>query len=170
MKMLTNSGQYIDMLSPSASQIRIEDIAHGLSKLCRFGGQCSVFFSVAEHSLNVADDIMQHSPTRAVSKELGLSALKELLPDYCQLEDHWALVIGRALGVQLTPLPIEVKEADRRALYYEHRLLFPNDKEQWSAESKPEYPVYPALHMCNQHPGVLRRSFLREYESLGGKP
>src|SRR3984893_15027034 len=35
-------------------KICIEDIAHGLSMLCRFAGQCRFFFSFAEHSIAVA--------------------------------------------------------------------------------------------------------------------
>jgi hypothetical protein len=45
------SGRYLDLAEPDPAVITIEDIAAGLSKLCRFGGQISRFYSVAEHSL-----------------------------------------------------------------------------------------------------------------------
>ncbi len=50
----TNSGKKVDLLHPDPSQICLEDIAHGLSNLCRFNGQINRFFSVAEHSMYVA--------------------------------------------------------------------------------------------------------------------
>jgi hypothetical protein len=43
-----------DPANPRAEDVRIEDIAHGLSNICRYGGQTSRFYSVAEHSVLVA--------------------------------------------------------------------------------------------------------------------
>lgn len=40
-------------LAPREEDIHLEDIAHSLSMQCRFGGHCSVFWTVATHSLNV---------------------------------------------------------------------------------------------------------------------
>ena len=42
-------------LNPNPKDIHISDIAHALSLTCRFGGHCSVFYSVAEHSIKVAE-------------------------------------------------------------------------------------------------------------------
>lgn len=47
---VTRSGIRFDMLSPRAEDVRIDDIAHALSNLCRFTGHTYVFYSVAEHS------------------------------------------------------------------------------------------------------------------------
>src|SRR4051794_27255584 len=51
----TASGARFDPFAPDAASIEIRDIAHALGNLCRFGGHCRVFYSVAQHSCLVAD-------------------------------------------------------------------------------------------------------------------
>lgn len=51
------SGLRVDPLDLSADDITIEDIAHHLSRICRFNGGVPSFYSVAEHSLRVAQKV-----------------------------------------------------------------------------------------------------------------
>jgi len=51
---VTFSGQKFYPFDPQPEEIHIQDIAHHLSLICRFGGSCSWFYSVAEHSLWVS--------------------------------------------------------------------------------------------------------------------
>ena len=51
--MLTYSGHKFYPWHPEESEICIDDIAHALSNICRFGGHSYRHFSVAEHSLGV---------------------------------------------------------------------------------------------------------------------
>lgn len=48
-------GDLMDLLNPAAEDIRIDDVIATLSKLCRFGGRGREFYSVAEHSVRVAE-------------------------------------------------------------------------------------------------------------------
>lgn len=50
----TFTGRQFWPLDPRPEDIDIADIAHALSLLCRFGGHCRVFYSVAEHSVRVS--------------------------------------------------------------------------------------------------------------------
>jgi uncharacterized protein len=50
----TAHGRAFDVMDPRASAVHLDDIAHALSNLCRFGGHCRPFYSVAEHSFRVA--------------------------------------------------------------------------------------------------------------------
>jgi hypothetical protein len=51
----TYTGKSVDLLNPDPAQICIEDIAHHLSQLNRYNGGCPHPFSVAQHSLYVAE-------------------------------------------------------------------------------------------------------------------
>ncbi len=51
-EIVTYIGKRFDINNLKISKICIKDIAHGLSYTCRYSGQCSNFYSVAEHSIN----------------------------------------------------------------------------------------------------------------------
>lgn len=53
--MQTYLGHQFWPLDPRPEDIHLEDIAHALSNLCRFGGMCRNFYSVADHSVHVAE-------------------------------------------------------------------------------------------------------------------
>lgn len=56
---LTASGRQMWPLDVRPDDILIEDVAHHLANICRFGGACRVFYSVAEHCVRasyVGDD------------------------------------------------------------------------------------------------------------------
>lgn len=56
----------MDVMCPSQSDIDINDIAHALSMICRFGGHTKYHYSVAQHSVYVS---------RLVPKPLRMAAL-----------------------------------------------------------------------------------------------
>jgi hypothetical protein len=51
----TAHGHKFDLLAPTVDMVDVLDIAHALSHICRFTGHVAEFFSVAQHSLLVAD-------------------------------------------------------------------------------------------------------------------
>jgi len=70
----TYTGEDFTPLAPDANQIHIEDIAHALSLMCRANGHFIRFYSVAQHSINCANE----------AKARGLSARVQIA---CLLHD-----------------------------------------------------------------------------------
>ena len=58
----TLTGKRVNPLNIREEDICIEDIARPLSRLCRYVGQCSRFYSVGQHCIHVAD--LVHSEFR----------------------------------------------------------------------------------------------------------
>lgn len=127
----TRSGKQFNYLRPTQASICIEDIALGLSKECRFNGQCIGFYSVAQHSTLIAQiveerfamEALLHDATEFVCKDIT-SPHKRLMPDYQIIENRVARTIRRKFGLPLTMSP-EVKHADRVMLATEYRDLMP---------------------------------------------
>jgi uncharacterized protein len=95
MKMTTFSGRRIDPLNLQPGDINIEDIAHSLSLLCRFGGHTTSFYSVAQHSVRVARalppelwlEALLHDATETYLQDL-IRPIKRQLPQYSVLEQR----------------------------------------------------------------------------------
>ncbi len=67
----TYSGEDFNPLSPNPSQIKITDIAHALSLMCRANGHFMRFYSVAQHCINCA----MEAKARNYSKKVQLACL-----------------------------------------------------------------------------------------------
>ena len=72
----TYTGRQFWPLSPRPEDVCIEDIAHALSNMCRFTGHCREFYSVAQHSVLVAEMFVQ-----VTGQETGPNVLAALLHD-----------------------------------------------------------------------------------------
>ena len=136
--MLTFSGR--DYLPPQMmpADVHIEDVAHALSLICRFGGHTEVHYSVAQHSLLVARILEdQGAPVEAQLAGLLHDAHEAYIGDiptpiksvlgatWHDLEADVATAVRRALDVTSAFHDWEdlIKYADRVALATERRDL-----------------------------------------------
>lgn len=93
MWMLTNTGRYIDLADMKRQDIDLRDIAHGLTKRARYGGQPRHMYSVAEHSLYMAGVV-----EAGLYKPHFSEPLRKELVQACLLHDAAEAYIGDVIG------------------------------------------------------------------------
>src|SRR5579862_9374879 len=137
------SGRRLDLLDPSALDIEIEDIAHGLARVARWNGQTvgAHIFSVAQHTLQV--EIVARAKTPRLGRVARLAVMLHDAPEYvigdmispfkAVIGDSYKSVEQRLLAaIHLrfglpSPLPATlqglIKAADRNAAFLESTRL-----------------------------------------------
>lgn len=174
MTIRTISGREISLLDPRPEQILIEDIAHSLSKLCRFNGHIDRFYSVADHSVFVSHICppeyalvgLLHDATEAYLGDM-ISPVKKLLRTtgsmaYDVAEERlWGAICQR---FELDPASIaQIKHADAVALATENRDLRGLASETNCGDPLPE----PSTRIVRPSPEFYtRQQFLGRYQEL----
>lgn len=165
----TNSGKKIDLLDPKPEMFTIDDIATALSKLCRFNGQLREWYSVAEHSIHVAELVpnpqkltaLLHDASEAYLCDVP-TPLKRLLGDsYKAIEKRISYAIGTAFDIDLVTLPPLIKTADAVMTISERDAL--QDRPQiWGTEWD-GYLRYPNLQRVYTTPDNAKQAFMYAY-------
>ncbi len=151
----TYTGIMFDPIEPDVDLIRIEDIAHALSMLCRANGHFRRFYSVGQHSINC----MKEAKARGYSLRVQLGCLlhdaseaylsdvtrpvKHSLPKYLEIEKPlqdaiWEKFLNRPLSQEETAMVFDIDDA---MLYHEFVALMDtklNDTEPLLV-SKPQF-------------------------------
>lgn len=156
-------GRPVDPLRPR--EVSIEVIASALSKICRFGGHCNYFYSVAEHSIRCCDLAYLMYPDRPIFGRFALlhdihevfigDVTRPMQQYLCRLyeEPHYGMFpvrhetfasldqrVGRHVRKQFSldgDLPDEVREIDDLLLAHEMRSLFPSRTSEHPRSSRP---------------------------------
>lgn len=145
----THRGFYINPFNPDPGAICIEDIAHALTNQCRFAGHTHRRFSVAQHSIMVADSVptehklaaLLHDASEAYLLDIP-TPVKSQLPGYAEAEDRLMSLIAAKFGFNW-PLHQAVKEADRNALEWEwHNAVVNDNIETWDRKSTEELFIW----------------------------
>lgn len=130
----TFMGHRVDFAQFDHEKIEIRDIGHALSNLCRFGGHCNRFYSVAEHSLHCLYLARQEGYSLEIQKWALLHdaseaycvdiprGLKNLLPEYKTIEETVQRAIAQKFNL-CWPIPPEINEIDNGVLKWEKDLL-----------------------------------------------
>lgn len=140
----TYSGVKFHFLDPQPDEICIADIAHSLAHQCRFSGHTRVFYSVAQHSIEVAKNSgellltgLLHDASEAYIHDIP-SPVKPYLKSYKKMEDKIMRAIAKKFGL-VYPLPQIVKDADAMCLKAEAKGLMMSGGTDWA-------DMYPTPH------------------------
>jgi 5'-deoxynucleotidase YfbR-like HD superfamily hydrolase len=137
----TKSGYYFNLLEPETSIITIEDIVSGLSKCCRFAGQCDDFYSVAQHCVlasyivpaELAMAALFHDASEAYTGDISKPLKNELGEVFRRIEQRIEAAIFSRFGLTY-PMHPSIKVADRILLATEQRdLMVKLRDDEWAA-------------------------------------
>jgi hypothetical protein len=155
----TVSGRYVNLIDPDPATFCIEDIAHALSNVPRFGGHLPMPWSVAHHSLLVASLVPQEHKLQALCHDFSEAFLQDLHPDlkaavseYKVIEERMMKAIAQRFGMPW-PMAPEVKAADKQALEMEWKYIMlgvrNGSSEQHMITSRMAYgPVTVRMMLC----------------------
>ena len=178
----TSHGHSVNVQTPEPATLVIEDVAHALSNLCRFGGHGRRFYSVAEHSLYTATLITRrlralmlepwcvagaiaallHDAAEAYLVDIP-RPVKTLLPMYGELEARMLEAIRQRFVPWAPNFAAEVKVVDDIMLVTEAPQL-EIDMANWSAKYQCITPCDITLSMLT--PSEAEPMFLDVYHSL----
>lgn len=171
-------GHQFHILHPEPNLIDVEDVAHSLSKLCRYTGHTSAFYSVAQHCVLVSDYLLEkyqdqelalmgllHDATEAFIGDISRPlkrVMDQVAPGILRgIEDTVADAIWERFGLHPTEEQERlIKEGDNTLLATEKRdLMFARN--DWANLPDPlDFTIRP------MGPEVARTTYLDRYGAL----
>ncbi len=137
----TYRGIHFEPICPEENQLKIEDIAHSLSLICRANGHFTHFYSVASHCIACAREAafrnlsariqmacLLHDASEAYLSDVT-RPIKHEMKRYLEVEEVLQeMIYGHFLGKVPTDEEREyIREIDDDMLSYEFHALMPED-------------------------------------------
>ena len=167
------SGRAFWPLDPRPEEIFIDDIAHALGNLCRYGGHSPTFYSVAEHSILVSQLVPQEHALAALMHDATEAYLVDVprpikihLSNYKDIEEALWRVIAARFNLP-AELPQCVHDADVAMLYAEKDQLMPptpHPLDDWGMGLKT--PIKANVQIFGYMPGRASSRFLDRFNEL----
>lgn len=166
--MQTAGGRQFWPLDPRPEEVFLDDIAHALSHLCRYGGHCRNFYSVAEHSVLMSRAVapafarwaLLHDASEAYVVDVP-RPIKPALAGYDAIETRIMAAVCLRFGLP-PEMPAAVKAADRAILTDEMQQAMASPPVPWSTAGDPL-----GVRLEFWSPGVARLEFLIRAQELG---
>lgn len=161
-------------LRPDPTSITLYDIASGLSRECRYGGQLErlEFYSVAEHCVHLSRTVPRRLARWALlhdaAEGLGMKDICRPIkpamgPAYEAAEDAVTRAVALRFGLEW-PIPAELKVWDTRILQNERAALW-SEPQAWVTDAAG--PPLAGVEIRGWLPYEARTQFLRRADELG---
>jgi len=133
------SGKRFHPLNLQPDEVNIADIAHALANLCRFGGHCEPFYSVAEHSLHLSKIVPPDMALQALVHDAAeaysgfgdvLPPAKEAAPLVREIEHAITKVVAERFDLGW-PFPAHICQMDKALAKAEAAVLMPASTREW---------------------------------------
>lgn len=167
----TATGRAFWPIDPRPEDVCIEDIAHALSMLCRFGGHCLRFYSVAEHSVLLARHSAPENKLWALLHDASEAylvdvprPLKPFLRGYREAEGKIMTAVCARFGLDAS-MPAQVKADDTSLLMDEARQNMSVPELVWDLKA-------PQLGIALEYwgPDLARAEFMAAYRAYSSAP
>lgn len=171
----TYTGRQFWPMDPRSDEIFIEDIAHALSMQCRYAGHCLKFYSVAEHSVLVAQWVFEktgddglalwallHDAAEAYLVDVP-RPVKPYLRGYDVAEARVMKAVCARFGLHVE-MPEIVHEADDRILCDERAQNMMKSPHEWNI---PDDPL--GIKLQCWHPQRAEVEFISAFNFYGGR-
>jgi len=140
------TGHSVHALDPVPDELHIEDIAHALSNICRFGGHVRSFYSVAQHSVLVSRRLpvqhrlwgLLHDASEAYLSDIA-APFKPALNEYRRYEERLMYAVAQRFGL-CWPMPQCVHVVDKMIVVDEALSLLKKPP-AWACEN-PRLGIY----------------------------
>jgi 5'-deoxynucleotidase YfbR-like HD superfamily hydrolase len=180
------SGRRLDLLDPTAVDIEIEDIAHGLAFVARWNGQTRGDwpYSVAEHSLLVEEiyrrqggdqprwqlAALLHDAPEYVIGDMISPVKAAVGPGYGELDARLTAAVHIRFGLPAT-LPVAVKkaikQADRVSAWLEAvQIAGFSETEADKFFGRPTSDILRGLEIRLRPPAVVRTDYVARHKAL----
>ena len=175
MTLQTFTGRQVAPLRPVAADIVIEDIAHALSLLCRFGGHVRTFYSVAQHAVLASRIVPEADALWALLHDASEAYLVDLptpvkrlaaCDGYRLVEAQLQRTIYQAFGLAGNE-PESVGVADRALVVAEAEALLHAGAAWCTADVRAEAAAL-AARVVPVASDVAERAFLKRFRQLTG--
>lgn len=179
-----HGGHAVDLMSPRPTHFKIESIAHQLSQICRFAGATRTHYSVAQHSVHVAEFVPLSFARRALFHDAHEVLTSDIPGPFLALltyhlngartpidyyVDLYRRAVAEAFHVDFPLMCPEVVRADFLMLAAEKRDLLGPEPQPWPGLHRVDAKALTAVPKITPWPAeVARARFLDMFDALGG--